>query len=495
MRLKAVIYDISSGGPLIVTLNENTAKELALIPGNRVKISAKGKYIIAALDISKNLKKDEIGILAEANKILNLNKGQLIEIDPEETPKSLSYIKKKLEGHRLTKDEIFSIVDDIVDNLLTEVEIAFFVSGAYTNGFSLDETEDLIKAMALSGDIIHWKNKRVFDKHCIGGVPGNRTSPLIVPILAAAGLNVPKTSSRAITSPSGTADTMEMLTNVEIKSTEEIKRIVKKVGGCLIWGGALNIAPADDKIIRIEKPLSLDPTAMLLSSILAKKYAIGATDVLIDIPYGRYGKVTSPARYKELSSKFIKLGKRLRMNVQVIKTSAEQPIGNGLGPILEARDIMWVLEGDDRAPEDLKEKAIKLSGRLLEMSKTVNKGRGNELARKLLESGRALRKMREIIKIQGGNSKISSKDLKPGNYSYTFKAQRSGKVYMLLKGGLSISKLAGAPESNGAGIYLHKKLGDTVEEGESLFTIYSECQRKLDEAKHYAIDNFPIEIK
>lgn len=495
MKLKAVTYNISSGGPLIISLNPFTAKELSVLPGNRLKLLAKGKYVIAVTNISKNLKKDEIGILTETNDLLNLNKGQLVEVVPGEVPKSLLHIRKKLNGKKLNKDEIFEIVNDIVDNLLTEAEIAFFVSAAYIQGFSLEETENLTKAMALSGDIISWKNKRIFDKHCIGGIPGNRTTLLVVPIVSAAGLTIPKTSSKAITSPSGTADTMEVLTNVNIKSTSEIKRIVEKVGGCIVWGGAVDIAPADDKIIRIEKSLSLDPMAMLLSSILAKKYAIGATDVLIDIPFGNYGKISTEKRYKELSDKFIQLGKLLRMNIEIIKTSANGPIGRGIGPLLEARDILWILENDERGPEDLKEKALLLSSKLLEMGKVAKKGKGILFAKELLESGKALRKMKEIIKIQGGDPNISSDKLIPGEFSYTFRAEIFGKIYASPKRGLSISRIAGAPEDKKSGVYMHKRIGEAVKGGDPIFTIYSSSQRKLDEAKAYAIDNFPIEIK
>ncbi|UCD03672.1 MAG: AMP phosphorylase [Candidatus Woesearchaeota archaeon] len=495
MKLKAVIRDIYSGGPLIISLSTATAHKLDLFPGDRVKVSAHGKYVIAVSDISEELRKDEIGILAEVNKCLNLNDGELVSIEPTETPQSLTYIRKKLDNKKLTKDEIFSIVDDIVDNVLTEAEVAYLISAAYINEFSMEETESLVRAMALSGEILRWKDKRILDIHCIGGVPGNRTTPIVVPIIAAAGVIIPKTSSRAITSPSGTADTMEVLTNVEIKDSEQVKRVVNRISACLLWGGALNIAPADDKIIRIEKPLSLDPTAMLLSSIMAKKYAVGSTHVLIDIPLGYYAKVESEARYKELKTKFEDLGRRLHMTVKVIKTDAKGPIGKGIGPALEARDVMWILEADERGPEDLKDKSLMLAGTLLEMAQVAEKGKGIKTAKEILHSGKALRKMKQIIEAQGGDSSITSKDIEVGEFSYDFRAEKSGKVTYFRNHGLSISRLAGAPKDKKAGIYLHKKLGEHVEEGEILFTVYSESKRKLDEAVEYAIDNFPIIIK
>ena len=493
MKLKVIIHDVYSGGTDIVTLNEHTAHELSLFPGDRIRVSAKGKYTIAVLDISKKLGRKEIGVLGEVTDKLDLNEGEIIDVEPEKIPESLMYIKKKLNNKKLTKDEIFSIVNDIVDNNLTEAEIAYFISGAYTNGFSMEETENLTKAMALSGEIVRWRSKPILDKHCIGGVPGNRTTPIIVPILASAGILIPKTSSRAITSPAGTADTMEVLTNVKVKDGNEIKEIVQKTGACMVWGGSLNIAPADDKIIRIERTLSLDPTPMLLSSIMAKKYAIGATHVLIDIPYGPFGKVNTVSRFKELSKKFKELGRRLGIYVEIVKTPAKEPIGNGLGPALEARDILWILENDERGPIDLKEKSLDLAGKLLEIGNITKKGR--ELAEEILSSGKALKKMKQIIEAQGGDPEITSKDIKIGQYSYNFRAEKSGKIYLINDHGLSISRLAGTPKDKGAGIYLHVKLGNKVEEGDPLFTIYAESRRKLDEAVRYAIDNFPIIIK
>lgn len=495
MKLKTVNYEVYSGGSLVVTLNKKTAEKLDLFPGDRVKVSTDEDHVVAVSDVSKTLDGEEIGVLAEVGERLNLDEGELVSVEPEETPESVRYIKKKLDDEKLNKEEMFSIVNGIVDNLITEAEIAYFVSAAYTNGFSLKETEKLVKAMALSGEVLRWKDKVVVDKHCIGGVPGNRTTPIIVPVLAAAGAHIPKTSSRAITSPSGTADTMEVLTNVKIEDTEEIKRIVKKTGGCMVWGGAINMAPADDKIIKIEKPLALDPTPMLLSSIMAKKYAVGAKHVLIDIPVGPFSKVVDSRRSHKLRRNFEEIGDRLGMEVEVMRTYSDQPIGRGIGPALEARDVMWVLENDERGPLDLREKSLNLSAKLVESAGLAEKGEGKKMAEVILSSGQALKKMRQIIKEQGGNPKISSDDIKLGDYTYEFDAKRSGKVHMINDDSLSISRLAGAPRDKKAGIYLHCKLGDEVEEGDKLFTIYAECQRKLDEAVEYAINNFPITIK
>ena len=258
MRLKVKLLGIEAGGPLIVALNPKIVKSLDLEPADRVRIMGDKKYIVAVADVSAKISEDEIGLFDEVQKFLGAEDGQYLAIIPEEKPMSVFSIKKKLAGQRLSKDELYEIVTDIVDNRLTQVEIAFFVAAAYTRDFS------------------------IADKHCIGGVPGNRTTMLVVPIVASTGVTIPKTSSRAITDPAGTADTMEVLAPVSL-DFEKIREIVKKIKACMVWGGGLDMAPADDDIIKVEHPLSLDPTGILLASVMAKKYSVGATHVLIDL--------------------------------------------------------------------------------------------------------------------------------------------------------------------------------------------------------------------
>ncbi|MBD3263368.1 AMP phosphorylase [Candidatus Woesearchaeota archaeon] len=495
MKLKTKVFDIESGGALIVLLNEKIAKELDVTSGDRVRVMAEGKYVVAVVDIAKKLKNKDIGVYDEVRETLNLNPGQIVTVEPEEIPESIGSIKKKLDNKEINVDEIYNIVNDIVDNILTQPEIAYFVAAAYTHGFSMKETEHLTKAMAETGDILKWKKKPIVGKHCIGGVAGNRTTMLIVPIITAAGLMMPKTSSRSITSPSGTADTMEVLADVSFESTKEIKDIVKKAGGCMVWGGALKLAPADDAIVKVEHSLELDPTPMLLASITSKKYVEGDTHVLIDIPVGRFAKC-SAKRFKQLKKKFENLGKRLGIKVKVIKTEGEEPIGNGLGPALEAKDILWVLQGHEKGPKDLEEKALTMAGILLELSGKVKKGQGKKKAKKLLESGKALEKMKEIIKAQGGNPNIKPENIKVGKYTYNFKANKSGKIKILNDDRISrIARFAGAPKSKGAGVYLYVHKDAKVKKGDKLFTIYAESDWKLSNAKKFSKKWSPVEIK
>ena len=269
------------------------------------------------------------------------------------------------------------------------------MTAVYAKGMSMDEVEHMTRAMAETGQMLRFDVKPIADLHSIGGVPGNRTTMIAIPIIAAAGIHIPKTASRAITDPAGTADTMEVLAPVD-HSIDEIKEIVLEHKGCIVWGGAIDMAPADDSIVEVERPLQLDPTAMLLSSIMAKKYAAGATDVLIEIPHGPGTKCTRP-RANELEKKFLALGLRLGIKLKISKTDGSQPVGRGIGPALEARDVLWILEKNNSAPADLKNRSLYLAGQLLELVKKARPGTGFKTAAVLIENGAALKKMREII--------------------------------------------------------------------------------------------------
>jgi len=493
MRLKTRILNIESGGPFIVALNPKVVKELDLGPADRVRLMAEKKYVVAIADVSETVKENELGVFDEVQKILNLHPSQPVTIIPEEKPLSIQSIRKKLDGLHLTKDEIFEIVTDIVDNRLTQAEIASFVTAVYTKGMQLDETEHLTRAMAETGQLLKLGVKPVMDVHSVGGVPGNRTTMVIVPIVAAAGLYIPKTASRAITDPAGTADVMEVLAPV-VHELDEIKDIVLEHKGCVVWGGGLDIAPADDTIIEVEYPLQLDPTAMLLASILAKKYAAGATDVLMEIPFG-HGTKCDKGRADELEKKFKFLGSRLGMNLRILKVDGSQVVGKGVGPALEARDVLWVLERDKRGPEDLKKKSLHMAGLLLEMGGKAKKGSGFKLASQILESGKALAKFREIIGAQGGNSKVKGDTLEIGRYDETIYAEKSGVVKSIDNDIIKrIGRHLGAPYNKGAGLYFWTKVGDRIKDGDKLFSVYAESGRKLSEGLEYAEANNPYKI-
>ena len=228
------------------------------------------------------------------------------------------------------------------------MEIAAFLIGS-ASFMTSGELLALVQAMARAGTQLKWPSPIVVDKHCIGGIPGNRTSMIVVPIVAAHGLTIPKTSSRAITSPAGTADTMEVLARVDV-GVDEMKEVVAACRGCLVWGGHVNLSPADDILISVERPLCLDTREQMVASIMSKKLAAGSTHLLIDLPVGPTAKLANATEAMRLRKLFEFVGDHFGIAVEVITTDGRQPIGNGIGPVLEAEDVMAVLTNErDRA--------------------------------------------------------------------------------------------------------------------------------------------------
>jgi len=476
MRLKIKDLEVEAGRP-VAFLNEKTAEMLHIHIGDRISINSGKSKIIAVVDVLENfLKKDEISLTEDITKFLKVSSGDLVDINLVLPSESAHLILKKMNGYALSRQEIYSIIKGIVDNSLDESEIAFFISAVYENGMSLEETKDLTEAMYKTGKVLKWHTPKIVDKHSIGGIPGNRTTPIIVSVCASLGVIMPKTSSRAITSAAGTADIMETITDVNF-SAERLKKIVKKTGACLAWGGSLGLSPADDKLIRIERLLGLDPESQLIASILSKKLAVGSKYILIDIPYGESAKV-SKKRALHLKNKFLKVGKYFKLKMRIVLTCGDQPIGNGIGPILEMRDILKVLKRES-PPKDLEDKSLFLASQILEMTGKAKKGHGLKMAKEALESGKAYKKFIEIIKAQG-EKEIQ---LKPGKFSFNLRAVREGKIISINNKEInSLARTLGCPFDIYSGIYLYKHAGDRIGDGEIILTLFAESEQKLEEA-------------
>lgn len=414
---------------------------------------------------------------------------------------AVSAIRKKLIGKTLNYKEIYAIMDQISHQRLGDVLTTYFAASGYSKGFTNQELYFLTKAMVETGEKLEFKGI-VADKHSIGGVPGTRTTLIVVPIIASAGFTIPKSSSRAITTSSGTADDMEILAKVNF-SKEKIYKIVKKTNGCIIWGGSFNLAPADDIIINIEKPLLFESFDKIIVSIMAKKIAFGSNHVVIDLPYGNLVKIHSLKDAQILKDKFEYLAKKFRMKIRVLIHRTDEPIGRGIGPILETREAIRVLQQKINRPVDLEIRSINLAGNLLEiclkdssqkLKKYVKKNFGNCFgwATQILKEGLAFKKMQEIIKEQGGNPNIDSEYLKPGKFSFNFIAPKNLEIKMINSKNITAATIAlGAPEQKGSGMYLHKKLGEKAEKGEAICTLYSEKMYNLTQGKRM-VQQFPI---
>lgn len=496
MKLKVHLLDFELGGHEVF-LNAKDAERYGLVPLDRIVLSSGDGHASHSAVVkvaAASVPVGSAGLPRDFAERARVKEHEEVTVLPATRPASVDYIRKKLDGKTLKGEEIRAIIEDISRGNLTDVEIAAYACATYTYDMNTDEIVACIEAMVDSGDKIAFERGPVLDVHSIGGVPGNKYAPITVSIVAANGLMIPKTSSRAISSACGTADFMEVVCPVEF-SAQDVQRITEKVGATLCWGGGVNLAPADDAIIRVEYPLSIDPRAQLIASVMAKKKAVGAQFVVIEMPTGEGAKVESEEKARALARDFITVGEKIGMRVQCAITYGGQPIGRAIGPVLEIREALQVLEGSEN-PTSLVEKAASLAGILLELGGAAAKGEGYTLARETLRSGRALAKFREIVAAQGGDGNISSSQLTPGPFSHDVKSVQHGYVESIANKKLNrIARAAGAPRDKGAGMFLHLKKGRRVEVGEALYTIYAEHEHKLKEAVALANKLKPFQIE
>ncbi|MCB9802656.1 thymidine phosphorylase [Candidatus Nomurabacteria bacterium] len=477
--LKIKKLDIKTGQSNIALLNVDEAMRYGIRAGDKIKICWQDKNIIAEANTSaKTIKPGQIGLYKDIWEKSKISANTIVEIHFLERAPSVQAIKKRLLGKKLTYQEFYQIFADISSGVLTRTETTYFVASGFMREYSNEELYFMTKAMAETGETFKFPGM-VVDKHSVGGLAGNRTTMVVIPIIASLGLTIPKTSSRAITSPAGTSDTMEVLAPVSFPAAK-IKEIVKKHKGCLVWGGGLNLAPADDKILKVSYPLSLEPYSKMLVSIMAKKVATGVTHLIIDMPVGKTTKIPDMKTAKDLETKFKYIAKKFGIKIKVIMIQTEDPVGKGVGPALEARDVLRVLQQKANYPADLANKAIHLAGELLELAGRAKKGHGATLAWKTLESGQAWKKMQEIIKAQGGNPEIEPDDIVLAAHKKYFNSNKSGHITFTDNKMINtVARILGAPADKLGGVYLNKEYGDHVKKGERLFTLYARTPERI----------------
>lgn len=448
----------------------------------RIEVILGNRSMIATLNIIESdlLLSSEASLSEYAWNYLQAKDGDEIHLAHPKPLESLSYVHAKIYGDELGLEQMQAIVSDVLSGRLSDIQIAAFLAASAGGRLNKTEIKELTKVMILSGDQLKWATDLVIDKHCVGGLPGNRTTLIVVPIVAAFGLTIPKTSSRAITSPAGTADTMEVLAPVTL-SPSEMHRVVEKENGCIVWGGAVALSPADDVLIRVERALDLDSEGQLIASILSKKIAAGSTHTVIDIPIGLTSKVRSSKMASELKILLEQIGKELGIVINTLFTDGSQPVGRGIGPALEARDVLAVLQCLPDAPSDLRDRSLKLAGAALEFSAKVKTGTGISIAKEILDSGQAWEKFQAICEAQGG-----MEEPKSAQYTHVVLSQKSGYVVSVDNRLIAkVGKLAGAPRAKAAGVDFHASIGKKIEAGEPLFTIHAESKGELDYACNF----------
>ncbi|MGQ4832998.1 MAG: thymidine phosphorylase [Candidatus Asgardarchaeia archaeon] len=493
MKLKVKVVDLEAGGKPIAILNKNDARLLRVAPLERVSISFNNKVIIALVDVTDTfLPSGEIGVFESIAESLNTKDGDIVDVDAAPRPTSIQYIKRKmLKDYVISREQFFELMSDINLNKLSDTELAIFIAAVTINGLTDKEIIDLIDALVNTGGQLEIPKKEdVVTKHSIGGIPGNRVSLLMLPIVTAAGLYMPKLSTRAITSPSGTADTAEVFMPINL-TLDEFQSVVLKTNGALASNERVGVCPAMSKLIRILSPLAMDPEPLLIASILAHMKALSASHILIDLPTGKGAKITRLAKAKALGKKFVSIGLSAGLSLECAITPGDRPIGRYVGPALEAYDVLNILMNGKGSP-DLIEKSINLAGILLESTKKAERMKGSRLARDILFSGKAWRKMQEIIEAQGGDPTIRLDELPIGSYSAEFNSPVDGTVYGFNNRVIrEIAKIAGAPIDKGAGIELLVDKGDEVKKGQPLIKIYSNSEGNLTRALKFAEKHNP----
>lgn len=456
------------------------------IAHNRLLLRAGERHIIATLHQITNdlVAHGEAALSESAWNRLDLKDGDTIEISHPDSLDSLSHVRSRIYGNGLSEGALTAIITDVVDGQYSDIHLSSFITACAARPLDHDEVIALTRAMVDAGDRLSWNADTVLDKHSVGGLPGNRTTPIIVPIIAALGLTMPKTSSRAITSPAGTADTMETMAPVELV-TADIRRVVEQEGGCIVWGGAVRLSPADDILIRIERALDLDSEGQMIASVLSKKIAAGSTHLILDMPVGATAKVRSQQAADALSAGLIAAADAFGIKAKVIAGDGTQPIGRGIGPALEANDVLAVLQCAPTAPRDLRDRAVALAGALIELGGLARQGAGAAMAAQTLDNGRAWTKFQQICEAQGGMRRPPTSGRRR-----PLLARRAGFINAIDNRKIAkLAKLAGAPETKAGGVELHVKLGDVVAVDQPTCTVHTDSPGELAYALAYAAAN------
>ena len=468
----------------VVYLHRDSAacKSIGFEAQSRVLVRCADRRIVATVNVVTGdwLEPGTAGLSEIAWRRLRAREGDVVTFERPPPPESASDLRAKVYGHELSRRQYSGLLRDAISGTLSDIELAAFISACAGSEFTLAENIALTEAMVDVGERLSWPRARVLDKHSVGGLPGNRTTPIVVPIVAAAGSLIPKTSSRAITSPAGTADTMATLTRVDL-DLAAMRRVVEREGGCIVWGGAVTLSPADDVLIRVERPLDFDSDAQLTASVLSKKKAAGATHVVIDVPVGPTAKVRSIESATMLCRRLEAVGTALGLEVATHVCDGRQPIGRGIGPALEAHDVLRVLRNAPDAPHDLRERALDLAAKVLDFEPSPTGESGRQRAQALLASGAAWRKFEAICTAQGG---LCEPPVARQRFDVVAKA--AGVVNHIDNRRLAgAAKLAGAPRDAAAGLVLHTPLGTRVEAGQPLFTLHAESLGELDDARAF----------
>ena len=416
----------------------------------------------------------------------------------------IDLIEKKKCGKIHTKDDIDYIVKSFMSGSISEAQVSAWLTAVCFKGMSIEETAFLTEALGSSGKVIDFGelSSKVVDKHSTGGV-GDKVTITLIPLLAAAGVPVAKLADRSLGNSAGTVDKLESIPNFNTNlSTQAIVNQVKNINA-VIASQADDLAPADKKMYVLRNSIAaVDSDALLASSIISKKIASGASNIIIDVKYGSGAFKDTPEDAVNLSKLMIGVAKYLKKSITAIVTSMEEPLGRAIGNSLEVIEAIRFLKGEINKG-DLADLTYAIAVTILLQMDLFDSGKEAELYLKsLVNSGKALEKFRELIIAQGGAAEVLDnydKFLLPA-YKVECESKKSGYVQNInaYNIALAIRELGAARENNNkpidlsVGVYLNKKSGEYVNKGETLYTIYSNSEEATKVAQRFCDDAFSI---
>jgi thymidine phosphorylase len=448
----------------------------------RLTISLNRSTIVATLNIisSDLLKEGEISLSTKAIEKLKVKDNDLLQVSPVEILNSMKHVKEKLNGSPLNECQFNEIMKDISAQKYSNIFLSSFVAACTGDNVNMEEIYFLTQAMTRAGNILKWENEIIADNKCIGGLHGNRISMIVVPIIASLGITIPKISSGVISSAAATSDAMKVLTNVNL-SLAQIHKVVERESGCIVYGGAMKLCPAEDIILKVKKALEVDSEGLMIASILSKKAAAGITHCVIDIPIVSTAKAQTISDSISLALRLKEVADYIGLNVEPICFNEALPIGFGIGPSLEARDVLSVLQNNPAAPGDLRKRAISIATEILRLTWNIDHQPAQDLVVKKIDSGEAFNKLISICEAQGGfHEPLHAK------YRKTILSAGAGIISEIDHRIMArVAMLAGAPEEAEAGIDFEIQLRECVEKGQPLFTIHANSPEELNYAYEY----------
>ncbi len=482
---KVVSFDIENGNGHIVMLNAEQADKYWIKNGDKISLIRKREEFVVDVALTdKYVQANEIWVTNDFLEEYPIMHGDTVLVSfVKNNPLSMQAIRKKLLWKRITDEEIDAIIEDIKDNKIHELVLAYYVATSFFYKSDMHELAYTTKATAYTGDMYRFPGL-VAGKYCIWWVSGNETTIIVIPILASLWITVPKTFSKAITSPAATGECVNVLMDIEFDK-QQVIRLADKVWACLVWNEKLNLAPVNDRIIKVSSPLGMEPYARMISSIMAKNYAMWINHCLIDIPMWPTAKVVTMKDAKRVANRFKEIWEYLWIKMDVEITDGSQPIGRGIWACLQTREALRILQQYKIKSEDLEKKAIFLASKILVLCwKAATMEKAKKLVNEQLASWEARKKMQEIIKAQNWNPNIKSEDIQLGKFSHDIIAENDCVISNVdMKYLNTMVRWLWAPKEYQAWIYLNKKLWDKIKKWEIIYTMYSPSANKLNLVK------------